>query len=79
MSNSSTKMLPFEFARNNGLLVRETEGDLVLSPDVSHWAIAEVSRINGGFSAVNRVDSEAFDKMLSALYSGRKNSSESVM
>ncbi len=79
MSNSSTRMLPFEFARNNGLLVRETEGDLVLSPDVSQWAIAEVSRINGGFSAVNRVDSEAFDKMLSALYSGRKNSSESVM
>ena len=79
MSNSSTRMLPFEFARNNGLLVRETEGDLVLSPDVSQWAIAEVSRVNGGFSAVNRVDSEAFDKMLSALYSGRKNSSESVM
>jgi general secretion pathway protein E len=72
-------MLPFEFARNNGLLVREVEGDLVLSPDVSHWAIAEVSRINGGFSAINRVDSEAFDKMLSTLYSGRKNSSESVM
>ena len=79
MSNLSSKLLPFEFARNNGLLVRETEGDLVLSPGATQWAIAEVSRTNSGFSAVKQVDGEAFDKMLSALYSGRKNSSESVM
>ena len=79
MSNLSSKLLPFEFARNNGLLVRETEGDLVLSPGATQWAIAEVSRTGGGFSAVKQVDGEAFDKMLSALYSGRKNSSESVM
>ena len=79
MSNLSSKLLPFEFARNNGLLVRETEGDLVLSPGAAQWAIAEVSRTNSGFSAVKQVDGEAFDKMLSALYSGRKNSSESVM
>lgn len=79
MSNLSSKLLPFEFARNNGLLVRETEGDLVLSPDATQWAIAEVSRTSSGFSAVKQVDGEAFDKMLSALYSGRKNSSESVM
>ena len=79
MSNLSSKLLPFEFARNNGLLVRETEGDLVLSPGATQWAIAEVSRTSSGFSAVKQVDGEAFDKMLSALYSGRKNSSESVM
>ena len=79
MSNLSSKLLPFEFARNNGLLVRETEGDLVLSPGATQWAIGEVSRTNSGFSAVKQVDGEAFDKMLSALYSGRKNSSESVM
>ena len=79
MSNLSTRLLPFEFARNNGLLVREAEGDLVLSPNATQWAIAEVSRTGSGFSAVQQVDSDAFDKMLSALYSGRKNSSESVM
>ena len=79
MSNLSSKLLPFEFARNNGLLVRETEGDLVLSPGATQWAIAEVSRTSSGFSGVKQVDGEAFDKMLSALYSGRKNSSESVM
>ena len=79
MAQPNAKLLPFEFARSNGLLVRESEGDLVLSPDASQWAITEVSRINNGFSSISRVDSKIFDKMLSEIYSGRKNSSESVM
>jgi len=79
MAQLNAKLLPFEFARSNGLLVRESEGDLVLSPDASQWAITEVSRINNGFSSISRVDSKVFDKMLSDIYSGRKNSSESVM
>tara|TARA_Y100000385_G_scaffold255810_1_gene281703 strand:+ start:4416 stop:5879 length:1464 start_codon:yes stop_codon:yes gene_type:complete len=79
MSISNTKLLPFEFARSNGILVREIEGDLVLSPDASRSAITEVSRINSKFATVTRVGKEDFDKMLSSLYSGRKNSSESVM
>ena len=79
MAQPNAKLLPFEFARSNGLLVRESEGDLVLSPDASQWAITEVSRINNGFSSISRVDSKVFDKILSEIYSGRKNSSESVM
>ena len=79
MSISNTKLLPFEFARSNGILVREIEGDLVLSPDANRSAITEVSRINSNFATVTRVGKEDFDKMLSSLYSGRKNSSESVM
>ena len=79
MSISNTKLLPFEFARSNGILVREIEGDLVLSPNASRSAITEVSRINSKFATVTRVGKEDFDKMLSSLYSGRKNSSESVM
>ena len=79
MSISNTKLLPFEFARSNGILVREIEGDLVLSPVASRSAITEVSRINSKFATVTRVGKEDFDKMLSSLYSGRKNSSESVM
>jgi len=79
MAQPNAKLLPFEFARSNGLLVRESEGDLVLSPDASQWAITEVSRIHNGFSSISRVDSKVFDKMLSEIYSGRKNSSESVM
>lgn len=79
MSISNTKLLPFEFARSNGILVREIEGDLVLSPNASRSAITEVSRINSKFATVTRVGKEDFAKMLSSLYSGRKNSSESVM
>jgi general secretion pathway protein E len=79
MSISNTNLLPFEFARSNGILVREIEGDLVLSPNASRSAITEVSRINSKFATVTRVGKEDFDKMLSSLYSGRKNSSESVM
>ena len=79
MSISNTKLLPFEFARSNGILVREIEGDLVLSPDASRSAITEVSRINSKFATVTKVGKKDFDKMLSSLYSGRKNSSESVM
>ena len=79
MSESDIKLLPFEFARSNGLLLRELEGDLVLSPEASQWAISEVIRTNSSFSAVTRIDDESFEKMLSSIYSGRKNSSESVM
>ncbi|MFQ3345908.1 MAG: general secretion pathway protein E [Porticoccaceae bacterium] len=79
MSKSDIKLLPFEFARSNGLLLRELEGDLVLSPKASQWAISEVIRINSSFSAVTRIDGESFEKMLSSIYSGRENSSESVM
>ena len=79
MSKSDIKLLPFEFARSNGLLLRELEGDLVLSPEASQWAISEVIRTSSSFSAVTRIDGESFEKMLSFIYSGRENSSESVM
>jgi len=79
MSESDIKLLPFEFARSNGLLLRELEGDLVLSPEASQWAISEVIRTNSSFSAVTRIDDESFEKMLSSIYSGRENSSESVV
>jgi len=79
MSESTIKLLPFEFARSNGLLLRELEGDLILSPQANQWAISEVIRANNKFSAVTRLDGESFEKMLASIYSGRKNSSESVM
>jgi len=79
MSETTIKLLPFEFARSNGLLLRESEGDLILSPQANQWAISEVIRANNDFSAVTRLDSESFEKMLASIYSGRKNSSESVM
>ncbi len=79
MSEQVVELLPFEFARTNRLLLREVEGDLILAPGVPDWAIAEVSRIINADVPVERVDDETFDKLISALYSGRQNSSESVM
>lgn len=57
MSETTIKLLPFEFARSNGLLLRESEGDLILSPQANQWAISEVIRANNDFSAVTRLDS----------------------
>ncbi|MDB9953451.1 type II secretion system ATPase GspE [Porticoccaceae bacterium] len=79
MSELMVELLPFEFARTNRLLLREAEGDLILAPGAPDWAIAEVGRITNADVPVERVDDETFDQLLSALYSGRQNSSESVM
>jgi len=79
MSELMVELLPFEFARTNRLLLREVEGDLILAPGAPDWAIAEVGRITNVDVPVERVDDETFDQLISALYSGRQNSSESVM
>ena len=79
MSELMVELLPFEFARTNRLLLREVEGDLILAPGAPDWAIAEVGRITNVDVPVERVDDETFDQLISALYSGHQNSSESVM
>ena len=79
MSELMVELLPFEFARTNRLLLREVEGDLILAPGAPDWAIAEVGRITKVDVPVERVDDETFDQIISSLYSGRQNSSESVM
>ena len=79
MSEQIIELLPFEFARTNRLLLREVEGDLILASGAPDWAIAEVGRITGADVPVERVDDETFDQLISSLYSGRQNSSESVM
>ena len=79
MTEQLLGLLPFEFARTNRLLLREVEGDLILTSSSPDWAIAEVGRITAGDVPVGRVDDETFDQLISSLYSGRQNSSESVM
>ena len=79
MSEQLVALLPFEFARTNRLLLREVEGDLIFTIGTPDWAIAEAGRIAGADVPVGRVDDETFDEMIGALYSGRQNSSESVM
>tara|TARA_B110000046_G_scaffold184440_1_gene222903 strand:- start:365 stop:1828 length:1464 start_codon:yes stop_codon:yes gene_type:complete len=79
MTEQLLGLLPFEFARTNRLLLREVEGDLILTSSSPDWAIAEVGRITAADVPVGRVDDETFDQLISSLYSGRQNSSESVM
>ena len=47
MNQDGLDLLPFEFARDNRVLLSVDEGDLLLAPDAPDWAIAEVSRLVG--------------------------------
>ena len=73
------QLLPFEFARTHRLLLNKALDQLILAPDATPWAIAEVGRNFGYTMTVEKVDAACFDSMLSDLYSGRQTSSESVM
>ena len=79
MNQDGLDLLPFEFARDNRVLLSVDEGDLLLAPDAPDWAIAEVSRLVGSDLKIRNIADEDFDARLSELYSGRQNSSEAVM
>ena len=79
MTQIGQDLLPFEFARSNGVLFRIKEGDLVLSSNANQSAVLEILRVNKNIEEITSIDGDAFDQMLSTIYSGRKNSSESVM
>ena len=79
MVQSTLELLPYEFARVNRVLLQSDQANLLLAPDAPDWAIAEVSRVAGSKLTVSRVGDEAFDAMLSQVYSGRQGSSEAVM
>ena len=79
MVQEISELLPFEFARANRVLLRVNESDLVVSPDANHSAVTEILRLNNNIETIKSVDAEAFDKILSSIYSGGNNSSESVM
>ena len=72
-------LLPYEFARTHRLLLNAAQDNLVVAPGAPHWAIGEVGRCYPQAAGVDAVDDERFDHLLSELYSGRQNSSESVM
>ena len=79
MTDAALDLLPYEFARVNRVLLRTAESDLLLTADTPDWAISEVIRLSSVDLAVQAVAEEEFDAQLSQLYSGRQNSSESVM
>jgi general secretion pathway protein E len=79
MTEEALDLLPYEFARVNRVLLRTAESDLLLAPSAPDWAVSEVVRMSNGALTVQAVADQEFDAQLSLLYSGRQNSSESVM
>ena len=78
MLEQELKLLPFEFARVNRVMVDNEGEKLLITPGAPTWAIAEVSRTAGTLPVSSLADSD-FDALLSEIYSGRTGTSESVM
>ena len=78
MEQQELKLLPFEFARVNRVLVDSEREQLLIAPGAPTWAVAEVGRTAGKLPVSHLVDSE-FDALLSQIYSGRSGTSEAVM
>lgn len=78
MLEQELKLLPFEFARVNRVMVDNEGEKLLIAPGAPTWAIAEVSRTAGTLPVSSLADSD-FDALLSEIYSGRTGTSESVM
>ena len=52
MTQIGQDLLPFEFARSNGVLLRIKEGDLVLSSNANQSAVLEILRVNKNIEEV---------------------------
>ena len=79
MEQQALKLLPFEFARGNRVLIDSEQQKLLIAPAAPLWAVAEVGRITGTKLAVGNVPDSEFDALLSEIYSGRSGTSEAVM
>jgi general secretion pathway protein E len=78
LEQQATKLLPFEFARVNRVLIDNERQQLLIGPAAPLWAVAEVNRISGQLPISNLTETE-FGALLSEIYSGRSGTSEAVM
>ena len=78
MQTQALKLLPFEYARVNRVMVDSDKEQLLIAPGAPTWAIAEVSRTAGKLPVCSLEDVD-FDALLSEIYSGRTGTSEAVM
>ena len=77
--NSVLEKLPYEFARQNALVLDAERERIVLGPDASRDAMLEIQRVSGGSLALETVDHDAFDELLRNTYTNVTSSSASVM
>ena len=73
------KLLPYDFARSNRLLVDQIGSQLIIAPGATVWAMAEVGRNFRTNLGIKKVDDASFENLLSELYSDHQSSSELVM
>jgi general secretion pathway protein E len=79
LEQQALKLLPFEFARVNRVIVDSEQEQLLVGPAAPLWAVTEVSRVSGIKLPVTHLAEAEFDAHLSQIYSGRSGASESVM
>ena len=81
MINSSNPLalLPYEFARQNRVLVRPEKAELLHTSNIENWVINEIARCITTNLSLVEVNDEQFDKFLSDLYQNQQSSSEVVM
>jgi len=76
---TSPALLPFEFARDQQVLLDPTDQQLIIGPAAAAAALAEVRRFAGTALASYLVDEDAFGQRLRELYAERRGSSAAVM
>jgi general secretion pathway protein E len=79
LEQQALKLLPFEFARVNRVIVDSEQERLMVGKAAPLWAIAEVGRVTGAKLPVTHLAEAEFDAQLSQIYSGRSGTSEAVM
>lgn len=77
--SSQLTLLPYEFARQNKVLIRPDQAELLHTSSIENWVINEISRFNNSALSLVEVNDELFDKLLSELYQNQQSSSEVVM
>lgn len=78
-SSQDIALLPYEFARQNRVLLRPDQAEILHTADVQNWVINEITRINSASLSLVKIDEDKFDRLLSELYQNQQSSSEVVM
>jgi len=72
-------VLPYEFARQHGVLLWPESGRLLTTKQAPLWAVTEIQRACGQPNEVTLLDRDAFEQELESFYRDYRHSSEEVM
>tara|TARA_R110002110_G_scaffold147129_1_gene337255 strand:- start:68684 stop:70153 length:1470 start_codon:yes stop_codon:yes gene_type:complete len=78
-SHNPPALLPYEFARQNRVLIRPERAELLLTEKTQAWVLAELTRCNYRDLSPVEVGEDEFNKLLSSQYQNQQSSSEAVM